>query len=36
MMPDEVIIESVALPGRTGAFRVTLRGGTIGAIRPAV
>jgi cytosine deaminase len=35
MMPDEVIIESVALPGRTGAFRVTLRDGSIGAIRPA-
>jgi len=35
MMPDEVTIESVALPGRTGAFRVTLRGGSIGAIRPA-
>ena len=35
MMPDEVTIESVALPGRTGAFRVTLRDGSIGAIRPA-
>jgi cytosine/creatinine deaminase len=35
MMPDEVTIESVALPGRTGAFRVTLRNGSIGAIRPA-
>ena len=34
-MPDEVTIESVALPGRTGAFRVTLRDGSIGAIRPA-
>ena len=35
MMPDEVTIESVALPGRTGAFRVTLRDGSIEAIRPA-
>jgi cytosine deaminase len=35
MMPDEVTIESAALPGRTGAFRVTLRDGSIGAIRPA-
>jgi len=35
MMPDEVTIESVALPGRTGTFMVTLRGGSIGAIRPA-
>jgi cytosine/adenosine deaminase-related metal-dependent hydrolase len=35
MMPDEVTIESLALPGRTGAFRVTLRDGSIGAIRPA-
>jgi cytosine/creatinine deaminase len=35
MMPDEVTIESVALPGRTGAFTVTLRGGSIGAISPA-
>ncbi|HZD61726.1 MAG TPA: amidohydrolase family protein [Xanthobacteraceae bacterium] len=35
MMPDEVTIESVALPDRTGAFRVTLRDGSIGAIRPA-
>jgi hypothetical protein len=35
MMPDEVTIESVALPGRTGAFRVTLRDVSIGAIRPA-
>src|SRR3954452_16019571 len=35
MMPDEVTIESVALPGRTGAFRVTLRDGSIWAIRPA-
>jgi cytosine deaminase len=34
-MPDEVTIEAVALPGRTGAFRVTLRDGSIGAIRPA-
>jgi cytosine/creatinine deaminase len=34
-MPDEVTIESVALPGRTGTFMVTLRGGSIGAIRPA-
>src|SRR3954467_6059396 len=33
MMPDEVTIESVALPGRTGAFRVTLRDGSIGTIR---
>jgi cytosine/creatinine deaminase len=32
-MPDEVTIESVALPGRTGAFRVTLRDGSIGTIR---
>ena len=35
MMPDEITIEAVALPGRTGAFRVTLRDGSIGAIRPA-
>src|SRR3954466_13345295 len=35
MMPDEVTIESVALPGRTGAFRVTLRDGSIRTIRPA-
>jgi cytosine/creatinine deaminase len=35
MMSDEVTIESVALPGRTGAFKLTLRDGSIGAIRPA-
>jgi cytosine deaminase len=34
-MPDEVTIDSVALPGRTGAFRVTLSDESIGAIRPA-
>ena len=33
-MPDEVTIPSVLLPGRSGAFRVTLRDGLIAAIRP--
>src|SRR5260370_42234072 len=33
-MPDEVTIASVLLPGRSGAFKVTLRDGLIAAIRP--
>ena len=33
-MPDEVTISAVALPGRRGAFDVSLRGGRVAAIRP--
>jgi cytosine/creatinine deaminase len=34
-MPDEVTISDVAVPGRRGAFDVSLRSGRIAAIRPA-
>jgi cytosine/creatinine deaminase len=34
MMPDEVTIDAVALPGRSRVFSVTLRDGVIAAIRP--
>lgn len=34
MKPDEVTIDAVALPGRGGTFSVTLRDGSIAAIRP--
>ncbi|MEA2948654.1 MAG: cytosine/creatinine deaminase [Alphaproteobacteria bacterium] len=34
-MPNEVTIGSVALPGRSGAYSVTLRDGLIAAVRPA-
>jgi cytosine deaminase len=34
-MPNEVTIGSVALPGRSGAYGLTLRNGLIAAIRPA-
>jgi cytosine deaminase len=34
-MPDEVTISDVAVPGRRGAFDVSLRGGRVAAIRPA-
>jgi cytosine/creatinine deaminase len=33
-MPDDVTISAVALPGRRGAFDVSLRGGRVAAIRP--
>src|SRR6266516_2141235 len=34
-MQDEVIIKSVAVPDRSGAFSVSLRDGVVGTIRPA-
>jgi cytosine deaminase len=34
-MPNEVTIGSVSLPGRSGAYSVTLRNGLIAAVRPA-
>src|SRR5205809_5814051 len=34
-MQDEVIIKSVAVPDRSGAFSVSLRDGLVGTIRPA-
>src|SRR5262245_39555680 len=34
-MPNEVTIGAVALPGRSGAFTLTLRNGTVAAIRAA-
>src|SRR3977135_4311312 len=33
-MPNEVTIGSVSLPGRSGAYSVTLRNGLIAAVRP--